>query len=383
MRKVLLRSLSALVVAAAAVLVGWRVLAPAEVLAGVEPPYPVDSTIRPGVTGRMPVAPLIVDERIRVYASKRQIRADAPVHAETVYTAIWSFRRWPEQLSGVVAAGPTVISRWTDGDLVAIDGRTGKISWRVSGTKPADGFAGHRTGADTVWRPVGMRVAGDTVLVTAGAHVDAYAINGGTRRWTAALCADGFTTGGGRYVCADGAYDTATGTKIASFPAGPYTPLACDVASSGCRGLRDGAGQGWLSGAATLRRAPALDMAGSTVAGDLVFQPKADALVAVDPVSGAFVRRYPAGAQVLGTAGDIVVLLTADRRLMEVAATARGKGRLIYAAAYGPETRKWDVGGVQVTSRFVAIERLAPGGPKSPDTPGYYYSVDTVLVAEV
>jgi outer membrane protein assembly factor BamB len=358
------------------------VLAPAEVLASVKPPYPVEPSFRSGVVSHMPVAPLIVDDLVRVYASKRQIRADVPVHAKTVYTAIWSFRRWPQQVSGVVAAGRTVISRWTDGDLVAIDGRTGKIVWRTTGPSPAAGFEGHRTGADAVWRPAGLRLSGDVLLVTAGARVDAYAISNGARSWTASLCADGFTTGGGRYVCADGAYDTATGAKVASFPAGPFTPLGCAVAWSGCAGLRDGAGQGWLADKPALRRAPALDAAGSTVAGGLVFQPTTDALLVVDPISGAVIRRSPAGSQVLGSAGDRIVLLTKNRLLIQLE-VGTGKGKLTITEAYGIETRKWDAGGWQVTPHYVAIERLAPSRPKSPDTPGYYFSVDTVLITKL
>ncbi|GIM93480.1 PQQ-binding-like beta-propeller repeat protein [Paractinoplanes toevensis] len=380
MQKVLLRALVALVVAAAAVLVGWRVLAPAEVLAVVKPPYPAAGQALPGVTGRLPVAPLIVDQQIRVYASKRQIRADAPINAKTVRTAIWSFRRWPQQLSGVVAVGPTVISRWSDGALVAIDGRTGTIAWRADGPA-APGWSGHRTGAGAVWRPAGLHVAGDVVLVTAASESSAYAASTGTRLWTASgLCADGFTTGGGRYVCPLGAYDTATGGAVASFPAGPYTPLGCDVAASGCAGLRDGSGRGWLTDGSTPVRAPTLDAAGSTVALGLVFQPTADALVAVDPVTGVAVRRYPAGAQVLGAAGDVVVLLTADRQVMEVSPRS-GTVRATFPAAFGTERPHFDVGGVQVTSRYVAIERLAVARPANPDTPGYYYSADTVLMA--
>lgn len=381
MRKVLLRSLSALVVAALAVLIGWRVLAPAEVLASVNGPAPTMSMIRPGVTGKLALAPLIVDDTVRVYASKRQIRADAPVHARTIYTAIWSFRRWPQQLTGMVAAGSTVVSRWSDGDLVAIDGRTGKIVWRVSEPAPAAGYAGHRTGADTVWRPAGLRLSGDTVLVTAEARVDAYEAATGTRRWTAPLCADGFTTAGGRYVCADGGYDVTTGAKVPSFPTGPFTPLGCDVAMSACAGLRDGAAHGWLTDQAAPRRAPALDVADSTTAGGVVFQPTPGALLAVDPITGAVLRRNPAGAQVLGAAGGRIVLLTKDRRMLTLQA-GTGKGQRFFGAVYGREARKYGIGGWQVTPRFVAIERLAPTAPKSPDKPGYYYSTEPVLVVE-
>jgi hypothetical protein len=225
-------------------------------------------------------------------------------------------------------------------------------------------------------------VSGDIVLVTAGAQVDAYEISSGSRRWTASLCGDGFTTAGGRYVCASGAYDTVTGARVASFPTGPFTPLGCGVADSDCIGLRDGTGQGWLTDSSAPRRAPALDVAGSTVADGLVFRPAADALVAVDPVSGAPVRRYPAGAQVLGTAGSLVVLLTADRQVLEVSPRA-GTVRATFTAAFGTEQRDWDVGAWQLTSRYVAIERLARPRPSSPDTPGYYFSVDTVLVAAI
>ena len=83
----MLRSLLALVVAAGAVLTGWRVLGPAEVLDPASTPYPAVADRSPGVLGRTNMAPLIVDGRIRVYASKRQVRADGPADAKAVMTA--------------------------------------------------------------------------------------------------------------------------------------------------------------------------------------------------------------------------------------------------------------------------------------------------------
>ena len=371
----------ALVVAAAAVLIGWRVLRPAEVLATVKPPYPRVPAVWPHVIGRIPVAPLIVGDRVRVYASKRQIRADAPINADTVRTAIWSFRRWPEQLSGVVAAGRTVISRWSDGDLVAIEGDTGKIVWRAPGP-PAPGYSGHRTGAATVWGPENLRVAGPSVLVTAGGQISAYEVSTGTRRWTSATaCDDGFTTAGGQLVCPSGALDAVTGATVASFPAGPYTPIGCDVAWSACAGLRDAAGHGWLTGGATPVRAAALDRPDATVAAGLVFFPSGDTLRSVDPRTGAVRHDYPA-AQVLGVAAGRVVLLTEDRTLLAIDPRS-GRTVASYPLAYLSEDLIWDPGRWQVTDRFVAVERLARDRPDSPDTPGYYFSVDTVVLAEL
>ncbi|MBL7254521.1 PQQ-binding-like beta-propeller repeat protein [Paractinoplanes lichenicola] len=178
MSRVLLRSLAALVLTAAAGLIGWRVLAPAEVLSTAATPNPASSVSAAQVTGRTNMAPLIVDESMRVYAGKRQVRADGPVDAKSVNTARWSLRRWPAQVSGVVAAGPTVISRWSDGVLIAVDGRTGKELWRVATGLPAPEYAGHRTGAATVWAPVGLRVTGDVVVVDGVA----YGVSDGTSR---------------------------------------------------------------------------------------------------------------------------------------------------------------------------------------------------------
>src|SRR4051794_21040584 len=117
-----MRTFLALVVVVAAGLIGWRVLKPAEVLSPVAAALPAAADRSPQVTGRTNQAPLIVDGLIRVYANPRQVRADAPVDAKSVNTALWSFRRWPVQLSGVVAVGDTVISRWADGELVALAG---------------------------------------------------------------------------------------------------------------------------------------------------------------------------------------------------------------------------------------------------------------------
>ncbi|MEU8658112.1 PQQ-binding-like beta-propeller repeat protein [Actinoplanes philippinensis] len=271
MTRVLLRIMAAALLLAVSGLIGWRVLAPAELSASATTPNPpTPSTKLLGVTSRLNVAPLIVDGTVRVYAAKHQVRADGPVTARAVYTARWSFRRWPEQLSAVVASGTTVITRWSDGKLVAIDARTGEVRWRADGPE-APGFAGHRTGAATVWDPPGLRLAAGTLLVTEGQTLSGYAASTGQSIWTATVpagCVNGFTTSGDAYLCATGVYDATTGAALTGWPAGPYQPVGCET--SNCDAFRDGAGQGWLATTAVPRRAPALDDPLATIVAGVV-----------------------------------------------------------------------------------------------------------------
>jgi outer membrane protein assembly factor BamB len=358
------RSLLAVVVAVAAVLVGWRVLAPAEVLAPATGPEPSLVAHAPGVTGQTAAAPLIVDGLVRVFASKRQVRADAPVDGKTTYTARWSFRRWPQQVSGVVATGRTVITRWSDGDLVALDGLSGRIAWRTTGP-PAPAFAGHQTGAATVWAPPELHVAGGLVLVTKGTSLLAYAASTGARLWTATVpagCTAGFTTAGGAYVCPTAAFATATGRPIATWPPGPSTPVACDVAASNCQGLRDAAGHGWSTAASPVRR-PALDPPATTLVAGVAFTP-------------------PPGDRMLGAAQGRAVVLTADRHLQEIDPRS-GETTADFPLRIASEKLTWKPGLDQVTDGYVAIERLTGDGPADPTAPDHYFTQQVVILAAI
>lgn len=349
MGRVWVRSLVTVVLAAAAVLIGWRVLRPAEVLAPATAPVTAPTAYAPGVTGETTAAPLIVDGLVRVFAAKRQVRADAPVDGPTAFTAVWSYRRWPQQVSGVVATGRTVITRWSDGDLVALDGLTGRIVWRASGP-PATAFDGHRTGASTVWAPAGMLVTPGSVLVTAGSSLTAYAVGTGARLWRATACAEGFVTAGGAYVCPAGALDTATGRPVAAWPAGPFTPVACGAASSGCPAVRDARGRTWS--AATLL---------PTSAEVVTFTP-------------------PPGDRLLGFWRGRAIVLTAGRHLQEIN-PAGGEVLADFPLAVGTEKLDWKPGLFQIAGGFLAIERLTTGGPADADAPDHYFSPQTVVIA--
>ncbi|MFC3380612.1 outer membrane protein assembly factor BamB family protein [Couchioplanes azureus] len=381
MTRNLLRALAAVVVLAAAALIGWRVLGPAEVLEAATEPYPVAAVRPPGVTGKTTQAPLIVDGRIRVYAGKRLVKADGPVDSRTMLTPRWSFRRWPAQVSGVVAIGTTVVSRWTDGELVALDARTGTVAWRAEG--PAGpGFAG-RTGAEPVWAPPGLHVAGTSVLVAAGRRLLAWSAADGSPRWTAELppgCADdSFVTAGGRFVCGAGAWDVLSGAAVRGWPRGPSIPLGCDVARSACGGLRDASGQGWLVGDRRPRRAAALDRPDTTAAGDLVLATSGGAVTA----SGGASWSWPGDARILGVRANKVVLLTSALELVTL--DARTGAQLARFPAYTDNERvePWKPHLWQVTDTAVALERLRPGAGADPDEHDHYYTIDPDVLAAI
>ncbi|MFI7542943.1 PQQ-binding-like beta-propeller repeat protein [Actinoplanes sp. NPDC049599] len=370
----LLRAFAAVAVLAAAALIGWRVLAPAEVLEPATGAYPVAATVPPGVTGKLAMAPLIVAGSVRVYAGARLVKADGPVEAKTIHTARWSFRRWPERLTGIVAVGTTVVTRWSDGELVALDGRTGKVTWRAAGPRAAS-FTG-RTGSAAVWAPPGLHTAGTAVLVSDGRQLIAHAAADGARRWAVPLpagCANGFVTTGDRYVCDTGVRDLRTGGPADGWPAGPFTPVGCDVARSGCAGLRDGSGHGWLTGGTRPERTPALDAPDATAAEDLVLTSAGGAVAASR--AGREVWRRAGAAQVLGARAGRVALLTPDRRLvmLDLAGGTERAAFPLYVAKERAEpwtTEQW-----QLTDGHLAVERLMPTAS------GEFYSLEPVVVA--
>ena len=374
------RVVVAVVVLAAAVLTGWRVLAPAEVVKPAAGAYPVAAPLPPGVTGKTTMAPLIVAGSIRVYAGERLVKADGPVEEKTMDTARWSFRRWPQRLTGLVAVAATVVTRWSDGEIVALDGRTGEPVWRAGGPG-AEPFIG-RTGSAAVWAPPGLHTAGTSVLITDGRQLIARSGADGNQRWSVPLppgCGDGFVTAGGRYVCGSGAWDVVSGGVVRGWPAGPFTAIGCDVARSGCAGLRDGTGQGWLTGGRRPERAPLLDAPEATAGDDLVLTGSGGAVVAYR--AGREAWRRPGTAQVLGVRAGRAVLLTPDRQLVVLDA-ATGTQRAAFPL-YVPKERveAWRPDRWQLTDRYLAVERLLPEAGTDPDEPNHFYTMEPVVLA--
>lgn len=410
-------------VLAATGLTAYRIFAPAEVVTEATRGYPAASPVAsPGVIGTLAAAPLIVDGRLRVYATTRQIRADAPVDARTQRSPLWSYRRWPAQVVGVVATGTTVVGRWSDGQLIAIDGRTGTVAWRARGPRPQlERYAGRRTGAATVYAPDGLYTAGPVVIAASPAGVVAVDAADGRVRWRSAVpvargCpAIAFTTAGGGFVVAVECvasltiYAADTGRVTSRTSAVQVRPQGCRVGRSECVGMTTGAAgrlRGWLLRGPAPVSAPGLAAAdawlvpGDRLPGggatgdsgdrlnDLAVAPAADGLlVARRADTAAPVWTWQPGtvapsgrARVIAVEPGRVHLLTAGYFLVTVdAGTGVEVSRFLFT--YGRERTGWVAGHAYASGSFVLVERLAAGvDPAAPDGE-YYFIAQPVLLA--
>ncbi|MGI5213007.1 PQQ-binding-like beta-propeller repeat protein [Plantactinospora sp. CA-290183] len=420
--RILFAAVGAVLALVASAFVVHRVLAPAEVVTAAQVGYPPPETARPRVIGTLNAAPLIVDDRLRIFATTRQVSADQPLDAKTRRTPYWSYRRWPAQLTGVVASGTTVVTRWSDGQLVALDARTGRVRWRAEGPRPDQGYVGRRTGAATVYAPAGLYTAGSPdggrfVLVAGAGGRLGVDIATGQVRWRAGAaptCPDGtpagvpgegFTTAGGRLAltvdCAGTTslrlYDVATGAPAAPWrptgaaPALQVTPLGCVVARSDCRGLRTssgGATRGWRVDGATPVAAPALDAPETELLGDLALTPRGPELLARSVSTGAQRWRWlgRAPARILTTQSGRVHLRTepgegTDTGELVTLDAASGRERSRVPLTYGRDSTSWAPGFVYAARGFVAVERLSEPVHPEADDDAYYLAAQPVILA--
>ncbi|MCX4469694.1 PQQ-like beta-propeller repeat protein [Micromonospora sp. NBC_01655] len=404
-------AVGALLGAGAVAVVVHRVLAPAEVDTPARAGYPAAVTPAIGVVGRLPVAPLIVDGRLRVYAATRQVYADQPADSRYRVTPYWSYRRWPAEVSGVVADGTTVVSRWSDGKLVALDARTGRVAWQADGPAPAEGWSARRTGAGAVWEPPGLFLAraadGRPGLVVSGpTGAGGFALADGRRLWSVDVdggCrTDVGTTAAGQFVAVDRCAgpatvefrDVATGTPTTRWqPPGAtaelaVTPVGCVSHRSRCRGLRttgpaDGAGRGWLAGAGQPVAAPALDPAGSELDGERAVG-VADGVVTGRSArtGGELWRRADLGpARIVAVQPGRVHLLTEANDLVTLDPST-GAERSRFPLNVGRDGIGWAPGLVYAGGGYLAMERLRePVDPDADDQRYFLMSEPVVLAA--
>ncbi|SBT63879.1 PQQ-like domain-containing protein [Micromonospora sediminicola] len=410
-RRRILTTLLAVLAVAASVAVVVRVLAPAEVETVARDPYPAAPAPTAGVIARLPVAPLVVDGRLRVYAGTRQVYADQPVTGRHRVTPFWSYRRWPATLVGVLAEGTTVVSRWSDGTLVALDARTGRVAWRADGPEPGSVPAPRRTYAGTVWDPAGLHVArtaaGRTVLLAAGpGALGGYDLGDGRRLWRVDVgrgCrTDVGTTASGELVgvdrCAGPAAvelrDAATGAVRTRWrpPDAPdqlvVSPVGCRDGHSGCRGLRTaGPGgensRGWLvADPGEPTAAPGLDGADTALDGERVVDTSGPVVVGRSPRTGAELWRradiHP--ARVLAVEPGRVHLLT-DRRELVTVDPITGATRSTSVLDLGRDGIAWRPGRAYAVDGYVAVERLRERARPEDDDQGYFLMAEPVLLA--
>ncbi|MFC3503145.1 PQQ-binding-like beta-propeller repeat protein [Micromonospora krabiensis] len=401
---------AALLVTAAVAATVYRVLAPAEVSTVAQAAYPAAPQPPVGVVGRLPAAPLIVDGRLRVYAAHRQVYADRPVDFRHRTTPYWSYRRWPAELVGVVVSGTTVVSRWSDGRLVALDARTGAVAWRADGPRPAEQPSARRTGAAIVWSPPGLyltRVADGrgVVVATGSGEARAVALGDGRELWRTDLVGacrtDVGTTATGQLVgvdaCAGPATvefrDAATGAVTGRWrPPGAgdelaVTPVGCRTGRSECPALRtagpgDAAGRGWLLGSGDPLAAPALDGRDVELVGDQAVTVADGVLVGRSARTGEELWRRPdlGPGRVIAVQTGRVHLLTDARALITVD-PATGAERSRFSLTVGQDGTGYAPGAAYAADGYLVVERLREPVDPDADDQGYFFTSEPLVLA--
>jgi outer membrane protein assembly factor BamB len=407
-------------VLAATGLVGYRVFRPGELVDAAKSSYPSTAAVaQPMVYGTLLATPLLVDLQLRVYAAKRDVYADTPVDVKSSLSHFWSYRRWPAQVTGVVAVGATVVSLWSDGAVVALNAAKGDVVWRADVPQPpGTGFTGRRTGASTVYQPRNLLTAGSAIVVVGTQGTTAFDAPSGRQLWhlaptrcqdvagsasgsaspaasasaSAAASADdraGFSTftTPTTFVAVDTcgtptttAVDAGTG-EPRDWPRADLRPLGCATGRSMCTGMVAGDGRGW------------------TIASDGTPAP-ARGLAAPGTwlVDGVAVRQLPDGSVEGRRASDDTPLWTSDAGT--VVAVEKGAVHLMSAGHRELVTLKpsdgsmlswyrfvvkdsgpFDVGTVYATDRFLFIERARPGATSDQPDGAYFYPSPNVVVA--
>ncbi|MEV6970866.1 PQQ-binding-like beta-propeller repeat protein [Hamadaea sp. NPDC051192] len=398
----------------------WRVLGPAEVVTTAGTAYPSPSvTPSAGALGALINSPLIVDEHLRVYAAKRQIQADDHPAYRYETSPFWSYRRWPQQLIGLVhpptestSGVPVVVGSWSDGKLIAIDARTGQVAWESDGAVLGTEYPGRRTGSAVVWTPAGLltgvTTAGRGVVVTAKDGLTATDAASGARLWSTpdTGCAALAFTVRNEVVVPDRCdtptvlrrYDLSTGTPtdlpitVTKTATQPVTPLGCRVGVSECGGVRT-QNAAWIWADGTPRAAAGLKgesawLAGTTAV-DAPLGNTADtrALTGKDPVTGAVrwtwsaVGADPSDAQIIATTPDRILLLTRARTLIAVDPTTGNELTRISVIMDHDPKQQYAVGPVYASGVYVAIERLTMTAAQAETDDEYYFTNRPVLLA--
>ena len=394
----------------------WRVLAPAETLNPAQRAYPFREAVPSVRLAALTAAPLIVDGRLRVYAEKRRVWADTPVSAETALSPYWAYRRWPAQLVGVVAVespgstDPIVVTRWSDGVVVALNARTGRIAWRLTGPQPSvDRYTGRRTGASVIYEPAGLYTASSAadgrpvLVITGNTQVSGYDPMTGAQRWTVPRLRCGSEWTGQTTVVAvtgpDGScsgldvFDAGTGLLLRSWqspgpiargPADAMTPWDCTLGHSSCGmiAVRVGATASyWALGAdGVVRPEKYARSTDDLVLGDgLLHYGESGNVAMIDRVTGAqrwstqvsgrLVAADTRHGYLISKRADLVVLNLANGHLA---------GRVDLR---GKEGIKWLPGHVYLHDGFLAVERIT-GTPRDSDDQ-YFLNTTPVVLAGV
>jgi outer membrane protein assembly factor BamB len=371
---------------------GYRVLAPGAILDKAGTAYPRTApAAQPMVYGTLLAAPIVVDGRLRVYAGKQQVFADDPVNIKSTMSPFWSYRRWPAQLIGVVTVGTTVVSQWSDGEVVGLDATRGTVAWQAKLAVPGGlAFTGRRTGASTVWDPSRLYTAGQTVVAVGSQSVRGYDASTGRQLWQqpATACADTFT-GPDVFVSvatcgspAVHAYDARTGAAL-TWPQAVVQPVGCALGHSGCRGVR-GSGGAWAIGSGgVLTAAPALAEPGVWVTDGVAIVPGSGGDVAGVGLADNK-QLWTVTGRVIAVEPGAVHLVVDDPSLPfpEIITLDPATGQVLSGYSLNLKgATPFDLGQAYAADHFLFIERRKPGAtPDLPDS-AYFYPSPNVIVA--
>lgn len=384
---------AAMVIAAG--LIVWRVLRPSEVVTAATVSYPEASVPVPGKVGALISAPLMVDDRIRIFAKKREVWSDGPPSYHYERSAYWSYRRWPAQVTGVTlvrADLPIVVTAWSDGMLIGIDAQTGKVAWRTKGDQLAAEYTGRRTGADTVYTPPGLFTTGSAIITSSTSSLRSYQ-GDGTQSWSRPLpvspeCRGTELTTQTQWLVLDTCakvikrVDIGSGKDLPSLAAGLMEPVSCVIGHSQCQAMRTG--KGWLlTGSDPIESRPLAAPGSALVDGVVITLADDDKAIGHDPVTGQTLWSWqsPAPIKLLAPGTDRVFLLTNDRQLITL--NPKKGTEFVWAGInllHDPE-QPYDVQATYTSNRYIVLERTNPGEPAKAKDDTYYFTNRPVLIA--
>jgi outer membrane protein assembly factor BamB len=401
-RRVLVVGLGVLVLLAASGIIAYRVFAPHETLTTPTVAYPEVQVItdeRP--FSELRAAPLVVEGRLRVYAEKWRVWADAPVGERYESTPYWAFRRWPAQVVGVIQApapnGAVVITQWSDGELIALDARRGAIAWRSSAPIDKREYDGRRTGASTVYEPRSLltaRAGDQTVLLVIGPRqLTAFDVATGKGLWQRELptgCEPADWTGAGLVAVPDCGtptvqfLDAVSGAERGSWTSPnasvPPTPALCELSRSECR-LVSVRFQTWLLGAdGSLDAVPSLEV-NAQLAGERVIYQTGTGVAARRLTDPSPLWTWNGRGRLISADSGGVYLITDDRTVLELS-PATGHLVAIGCASSAPN-EDWKLGHVYPTGgTYLALERIT-NVSASADDQQYFYGPRPVALVEL
>ncbi len=395
----------------------WRVLRPSEVVTqarAATPTATVESFPSPGALGALAAAPLIYDDRIRIFAKKREVWSDNPASYQYERSAHWAYRRWPAQVTGVLLmhtapdnspSHAVVVTAWTDGALVGLDAEMGTVLWRADADPLAEDYPGRRTGGIAVYQPPGLFMSGTRFVTVGEESVRAFAAETGTQLWKALnpvvpeCRGTDFSTLTHLYLldtCTDSLrrIDLASGAELAPVPATTAVePLSCVVGHSLCTAMRTttdaGLKRGWRLTDRDPLDSPTLSAPGSLPASAtsiIVPSQASDSVSAVDPATGTPIWTWrPAGPgitlRLLGADAVRTILLESDGNLV-LLNTVTGKLLLSTTILRQNEPqRPYDVNLFYQSGAYLTLERTNPKVDPDEVDDAFYFTPRAVLLA--